>query len=190
MNQFAHSAHSLQLNSHPPPNLLIKPLHALPILCSSTNPPLNTTLKYETLDRGILAVLEIIRKPIRRSGAPTSGGAYHPSVPHIITRTILGPDTWTRKTEDIPQYQRIYLTPPAERSEYTVGRDGYRLCAGRFRDPRIVPPCSPQYSVCIIFRDGGTGEDVPRGHCVGGQPTHSPCQAPCPHASIAGPPRG
>jgi hypothetical protein len=45
---------------------------------------------------------------------------------------------------DLPQYQMTCFTPLLESSAYTAGKVGYRLCAGRLIEPRMVPPC-PEY---------------------------------------------
>lgn len=43
-----------------------------------------------------------------------------------------------------PQYQTTFSTPALLNSRYSCGIVGCRLCAGRFIDPRIVPPWKGQ----------------------------------------------
>ncbi len=47
----------------------------------------------------------------------------------------------SRNFLDVPQYQMILSTPAALEIEYRAGMLGYRLCAGRLIEPRMLPPC-------------------------------------------------
>jgi hypothetical protein len=44
------------------------------------------------------------------------------------------------KILNLPQYQITCFTPLLDRSAYTAGNVGYRLCAGKLIEPRMVPP--------------------------------------------------
>jgi hypothetical protein len=76
-------------------------------------------------------------KQSHRSGSSrTDEGAVVAGKGVVLQQTTI---KWQKSP--LPQYQITLAIPAFSQRSHSVGRLWYRLCAGKFNDPRIVPPC-------------------------------------------------